>query len=112
MIANGRGVYDAGAVGIVEKFIGLVFLLPSAMVSTVSAICSQNIGARKVERAIRTLRYSLVITASYGIVMAAIWNVIPEVAIRIFSDDPVVVAKGAEYLKGYVYDCLFAGIHF
>ena len=25
VIANGRGVYDAGAVGIVEKFIGLVF---------------------------------------------------------------------------------------
>lgn len=33
VIANGRGVYDAGAVGIVEKFIGLVlfFLLPCCL---------------------------------------------------------------------------------
>ena len=112
MIANGRGVYDAGAVGIVEKFIGLVFLLPSAMVSTVSAICSQNIGAGKVDRAQKTLRSSLLITCVYGLLMIAVWEMIPEVAIRIFSDDPVVVEKGAVYLQGYVYDCLAAGIHF
>ena len=31
VIANGRGLVDAAAVGIVEKFIGLVFIVPSAM---------------------------------------------------------------------------------
>ena len=112
VIANGRGVYDAGAVGIVEKFIGLVFLLPSAMVSTVSAVCSQNIGAGKVDRALKTLRSALVITCTYGLLMVAIWELFPEAAVGIFSDDPVVVEKGAVYLQGYVYDCLFAGIHF
>jgi len=111
-IANARGVYDAGAVGIVEKFIGLVFLLPSAMVSTVSAICSQNIGAGKVERALKTLRYCLAITSAYGLVMIALWHLFPEAAVGIFTDDPEVVAKGAVYLRGYVWDCLFAGIHF
>ena len=112
VIANGRGVYDAGAVGIVEKFIGLVFLLPSAMVSTVSAVCSQNIGAGKVDRALKTLRSALVITCTYGLLMVAVWELFPEAAVGIFSDDPVVVEKGAVYLQGYVYDCLFAGIHF
>ena len=111
-IANARGVYDAGAVGIVEKFIGLVFLLPSAMVSTVSAICSQNIGAGKQGRAMKTLRYSLVITSAYGLVMVVLWHIFPEAAVGIFTDDSVVVAKGAVYLKGYVWDCVFAGIHF
>ena len=38
--------------------------------------------------------------------------IFPEVAVSIFTDDPVVVEKGAVYLKGYIYDCLFAGIHF
>lgn len=112
VIANGRGVYDAGAVGIVEKFIGLVFLLPSAMVSTVSAICSQNIGASKVDRALKTLHQSLAITCVYGAAMITIWEILPELAIGIFTDDPVVVEKGAVYLQGYVFDCLFAGIHF
>ena len=112
VIANGRGVYDAGAVGIVEKFIGLVFIVPSAMLSTVSAVCSQNYGAGKVDRVFRTLRYALVVTCSYALLMIVVWEVYPEVAVGIFTDDAVVVGKGAAYLRGYIYDCLFAGIHF
>lgn len=53
MIANGRGLNDAAAVGIVEKFIGLLFIVPSAMLATVSAMAAQNIGAKKPERAER-----------------------------------------------------------
>ena len=112
VIANGRGVYDAGAVGIVEKFIGLVFIVPSAMLSTVSAVCSQNYGAGKMDRVFRTLRCALVIICAYSLVMIAIWETWPEVAVGIFTDDAVVVEKGAAYLRGYIYDCLFAGIHF
>ncbi len=112
VIANGRGVYDAGAVGIVEKFIGLVFIVPSAMLSTVSAVCSQNYGAGKMDRVFRTLRCALVITCAYALVMIAVWETYPELAVGIFTDDSVVVQKGAAYLQGYIYDCLFAGIHF
>ena len=45
VIANRRGLNDAAAVGIVEKFISIVFLVPSTMLSTVSALSAQNIGA-------------------------------------------------------------------
>lgn len=55
VIANQRGLIDAAAVGIVEKFIGLVFIVPSAMLSTVSAISAQNIGAGNMKRAKRTM---------------------------------------------------------
>lgn len=112
VIANGRGVYDAGAVGIVEKFIGMVFIVPSAMLSTVSAVCSQNYGAGKIDRVLRTLRCALAITCAYALLMIVVWEVYPEVAVGIFTDDAVVVEKGAAYLQGYIYDCLFAGIHF
>ena len=37
IIANRRGLTDAAAVGIVEKIIGFLFLIPSSMLSTVSA---------------------------------------------------------------------------
>ena len=112
IIANGRGLYDAAAVGIVEKFIGLVFIVPSAMLSTVSAIASQNIGAMQVPRAQRTMWYAMAITTSYGVVMAISLQFIPDVAVRLFTDDAQVVGLGAEYLRGYVWDCIFAGIHF
>lgn len=49
IIANRRGLTDAAAVGIVEKIIGFLFLIPSSMLSTVSALGAQNIGAGKPE---------------------------------------------------------------
>lgn len=41
IIANRRGLTDAAAVGIVEKIIGFLFLIPSSMLSTVSALGAQ-----------------------------------------------------------------------
>ena len=58
VIANRRGLNDAAAVGIVEKIISFLFLVPSSMLSTVSALGAQNIGAGKPERARLTLRYA------------------------------------------------------
>lgn len=112
VIANGRGVIDAAAVGIVEKFIGLLFIVPSAMLSTVSAIASQNIGAAQVGRAKQTMKYAMAITAAYGLAVATILQFVPEWAVRIFTDDAQVVAMGGVYLQGYAWDCALAGIHF
>ena len=47
IIANKRGLNDSAAVGIVEKIIGILFLVPSSMLSSVSALSAQNIGAGK-----------------------------------------------------------------
>lgn len=112
VIANHRGLVDAAAVGIVEKFIGLVFIVPSAMLSTVSAISAQNIGAGNVLRARRTMRTAMAITTSYGVVCAVVLQFVPQYAVGIFTDNAQVLAQGADYLRGYVWDCIFAGIHF
>lgn len=112
VIANQRGLIDAAAVGIVEKFIGLVFIVPSAMLSTVSAIAAQNIGAGSMPRAKRTLRTAIAITTGYGIVCAVVLQFVPQAAVGIFTDNPQVLAQGADYLRGYVWDCVFAGVHF
>lgn len=112
IIANGRGLVDAAAVGIVEKFIGLVFIVPSAMLSTVSAIAAQNIGASQLDRAVRTMRCAMMITTVYGVVCAVVLQFIPGLAVGIFTDNAQVLAQGSDYLRGYVWDCIFASIHF
>lgn len=112
VIANQRGLIDAAAVGIVEKFIGLVFIVPSAMISTVSAISAQNIGAENMERAKRTMHTAMMITTGYGVVVAVVLQLVPQLAVGIFTDNPQVLAQGADYLRGYVWDCIFAGMHF
>ena len=112
VIANGRGLVDAAAVGIVEKFIGLVFIVPSAMLSTVSAISAQNIGANKMPRAKQTLRTAMLITSVYGLVVSITLQFIPQVAVGLFTSDSQVLAQGSDYLRGYVWDCIFASLHF
>lgn len=72
IIANHRGLNDAAAVGIVEKVISAVFLVPSSMLAAVSALAAQNIGAGKHDRAAKTLRYSIMITTIYGIIISVI----------------------------------------
>ena len=112
VIANNRGLTDAAAVGIVEKIIGFLFLVPSTMLSTVSALGAQNIGANKPKRAVCTLRYAVLIATIFGIIVTVIMQFEAESAVALFTKDAAVAAAGGEYLRGYVLDCIFAGIHF
>lgn len=112
VIANRRGLNDAAAVGIVEKFISIVFLVPSTMLSTVSALSAQNIGAGKHERASATLRYAIMIAVGFGIVVAVITQFTGKDIVGIFTNDESVIVLGDQYLRSYIWDCVFAGIHF
>ena len=112
VIANRRGLNDAAAVGIVEKFIGIVFLVPSTMLSTVSALSAQNIGAGKHERASATLRYAIMIAVGFGIILAVITQFTGKDIVGIFTNDESVIVLGDQYLRSYIWDCVFAGIHF
>ena len=112
VIANRRGLTDAAAVGIVEKIISFLFLVPSSMLSTVSALGAQNLGAGKPERAKKTLWYAIAIAAGFGVVISILIQFIAEPVVGLFTPDENVIASGGQYLRGYILDCFFAGIHF
>ena len=110
--ANLRGLEDAAAVGVVEKLIGILFLVPSSMLQTVSALSAQNIGAGKYGRARSVLGYACMITVGWGILAAAAMHIWSEPVIGMFLSSPGAVEMGCQYMKGYVWDCMLAGIHF
>lgn len=112
IIANKRGLNDAAAVGIVEKLIGIVFLVPSTMLSAVSAISAQNIGAGKHERAVRTLKYAVMIAAGFGFTVVIITQFVSVPVVKIFTEDAAVAVMGGQYLRSYIWDCMLAGVHF
>ena len=117
VVANHRGLNDAAAVGIVEKIIGFLFLGPSAMLSTVSALGAQNIGAGKPERAVQTLRYAILMVSALGLAVSVTIQFIAEPIVALFTDVSTpeggqVVRLGGQYLRGYVWDCFLAGIQF
>lgn len=113
IFANNRGLDDSAAVGIVEKIISIIFLVPSSMFSAVSALCAQNLGANEEKRAKLTLWYSTIITVCYGIVISIIVFFIAKPFVSIFNDKSENVAiLGSQYLRGYIWDTVFAGVHF
>ena len=115
VIANRRGLDDAAAVGIVEKVIGILFLVPSSMLSAVSALSAQNIGAGRLDRARLTLRYAVCIAVGWGIFASLLITAAAEPFVGLFADSgaaPNVIRLGGQYMRGYVWDCIFAGIHF
>lgn len=111
-IANSRGLNDAAAVGIVEKLIGILFIIPSSMLSTVSALAAQNIGADKHDRARLVLRYAIVIVVCWGTIATIVMELAAEPFVGIFTDNSEVIVMGGQYMHGYVFDCILAGIHF
>ena len=117
VIANRRGLDDAAAVGIVEKIISFIFLIPSSMLSAVSALGAQNIGAGKPERAVKTLMYAVALAAGFGVIVSILIQFSAESIVALFTDPgttdgALVIHSGGQYLRGYIFDCIFAGIHF
>ena len=112
MIANLRGVTDAAAVGIVEKIISFLFLVPSSLLSAVSALSAQNLGADTRKRA-RAYLYDAIKTAVFfGLSVSLLIQVMAPRFVGLFTSDEAVIASGGPYLKGYIFDTIFAGIHF
>ena len=112
IIANRRGLTDAAAVGVVEKIMSFMFLVPSSMLSTVSALGAQNLGAGKPERAKRTLGYAICIATGFGLVTAVAVQLAADGIVGLFTTDALVAAAGGQYLRGYIWDSFLGGIQF
>ena len=112
IFANRRGLVDSAAVGVVEKLIGILFLVPSTLLASVSALCAQNIGAGRHDRAKSTMKDAMLIVVIFGTAMSVIFQFAAPFAVSLFSKDAAVITAGAGYMRSYVVDCIFAGIHF
>lgn len=111
-IANSRGVEISAAVGIVEKIISFIFLVPSSMMSTVSTIASQSYGAGKKELAKKTLFICISLGLSICIFISLLFQFISEDVIGLFTNETNVISLGASYMHSYVFDSVVASVHF
>ena len=102
----------AANIGLDYLFMGLFRLGPAS-----AALGAQNIGAQKPERAIQTLRYAILLAAGFGVLVSVAIQFTAEFIVALFTDpstaaDAEVVRFGGQYLRGYIFDCIFAGVHF
>lgn len=64
-VINSFGLNASAGAGIAEKINSFIWLLPSALMQSVSVFVAQNLGAGRRDRVRKALRYGM--TAAYGI---------------------------------------------
>lgn len=82
------------------------------MLSAVSALAAQNLGAGKEERARGTLHYALGIATVYGLTVGILMQFFDAPVLALFTTDVTVIAMGCDYMGAYIWDVVIAGIHF
>ncbi len=112
MIMNRRGIIDAAAAGIVEKVISILILVPSALYSSVAAISKKCIENGDEKMAKETMLAAMMFSVILGLGASFVVQTSARDLVALFTSDPAVIRNGAEYLRGYVYETIFAGIHF
>lgn len=112
MIGNSMGVVASAGIGVAEKLVGFIMLIPMAFAQAVSAFVAQNYGAKKYNRSKRVLIYSILASLCCGIVMFYITFFHGNLLLGIFSKDEAVILAAWDYMKAYGIDCLFTAIMF
>jgi putative MATE family efflux protein len=107
-LVNGYGVAASAASGICVKVNSFAILPGLAMLSAVSAMAGQNIGAQRFDRALQTMLAGLKVILPTGLAIFAIVNIFTPAIIGVFSRDPEVVRLGVIYMRFLSVDALLA----
>ena len=81
------------------------FMPVNGLTNGAQPVTGYNYGARQYSRVRRAIRFSVTATVAYAAVFWAVAMAFPGALIRIFSDEPEVVAAGIPALR--IYFCLF-----
>ena len=106
-IVNSLGVTASAGVGVAQKVCGFIMLVPISFMQSISAFVAQNIGAGKVDRAVKALKSSVAVSVVFGVAMFAFAFFKGDLLTSLFAKDEDVILAGAEYLRSYAIDCLF-----
>lgn len=93
------GTPALAALGIGHRVESWLYMIGVGFGAATAAIVGQNIGARRLDRAERAGWLATGFCSLLGVVFCILELWIPERFASIFSDDPAVIAEGANYLR-------------
>ncbi len=105
-IVNSMGLMPSAGYGVAQKVTSFIMLVPSALMQSVSAFVSQNIGAGQDKRALKGFFTAMIGGTAIGIVMFCIGFFQGGTLSSLFTSDSEVIAQSAAYLKGFCGDCI------
>ena len=98
--------------GIGLRIVQACFLPVVALGISVAPVAGQNFGARQARRVRETFRSGALMAAAFMLLAGALCHLMPAPLIRVFSEDPAVVAVGSEYLRIVTWNFVASGVIF
>lgn len=109
---NRLGLDASSGYGVANKIVSFIMLLPGALMQSMASFVAQNVGARQEKRAKKAMVTGMLIGCSIGILIAILSFTRGELFAAIFSNDAEVIARAAEYLKGFAPEAVVTAILF
>lgn len=109
---NKLGLDESSGYGVANKIVTFVMLVPSAIMQSMSSFVAQNVGAGKEKRAKESMVTGMIIGAAIGVFITMLAFFKGDLLSGIFSNDVAVIAKSAEYLKGFSLEAIVTCILF
>jgi putative MATE family efflux protein len=112
MITRPFGAAAQAGFGIGMRVVQALFMPVVALGFSVAPVAGQNVGARLGGRVKAVFKDASLMAGGWMLLMAVLCNISPAALIRIFSNDPEVVAVGDEYLRIISWNFVASGLIF
>ena len=106
------GLIASASLGVVGKLMEFLMLTAIALGSALASLIVLNAGAKQYKRAKQTLKYAIMISLAFAIVVTTICEIDGTILTRIFTNNQDGIKNGALYLKTYSIDCLLTSFLF
>ncbi len=112
VVVNKFGLVFSAAVGVSEKLVSSILLIPMAFMQSISVFVAQNFGANDLYRTKRGLKVGMMISGAAGVFMAYMCYFHGDMLLSIFNQDPQVIAAAGTYLDAYVVEMMLVSALF
>lgn len=109
---NRLGLDASSGYGVANKIVSFVMLVPSSLMQSMASFVAQNVGAGLEKRAKKAMLTGMCIGGFIGIFIAVFTFFRGDLLAGIFSNDPAVILRAAEYLKGFAPEAIVTAVLF
>ena len=109
---NSLGLEASSGYGVANKIVSFIMLVPGALMQSMASFVAQNVGAGLESRARKAMVTGMLIGGSIGIFIAIFSFFRGDLLAGIFSSDSAVIARAAEYLRGFAIEAVVTSVLF
>lgn len=109
---NRLGLDASSGYGVANKIVSFVMLVPGSLMQSMASFVAQNVGAGQEKRARKAMVTGMAIGCGVGIFIGVFAFVRGDLLAAIFSSDAAVIARAAQYLKGFAPEAVVTAILF